>query len=245
MSRSPAQLLATALASDPGRPFVTFYDEETGERIELSVTTFANWVAKTANLLVDGLGLGPGDVVWIDLPRHWQAPVWSVAAWCAGLTVALGGDPAEAALAVVGPAGLTAGLAAPEVVALSLRPLGAPFGAGELPAGVLDYAREVAGYGDQFGGAAGGGGAPLLVTSVGDLGPDDVGARAEGRAAAWALAPGGRLLLADPLDQLDEVLGATLVPLTVGGSVVLLRGAAPERIEQLATAERVTARATR
>jgi len=244
MSRSPAQLLAAALASDPGRPFVTFYDEKTGERIELSVTTFANWVAKTANLLVDGLGLAAGDVVCIDLPRHWQAPVWSVAAWYAGLTVALGGDPANAALAVVGPAGLETGLAAPEVVALSLRPLGAPFGAAELPAGVLDYAREVAGYGDRFSGPTNGG-APLLVTAAGDLGPDEVSARAEGRAATWALSTGGRLLLGDPLDPLDEVLGATLVPLVVGGSVVLVRDAGPERLDQLATAELVTARATR
>ena len=244
MSRSPAQLLAAALASDPGRPFVTFYDEETGERIELSVTTFANWVAKTANLLVDGLGLGPGDQVWIDLPRHWQAPVWSVAAWCAGLTVALGGDPADAELAVVGPASLEAGLAAPEVVALSLRPLGAPFGPGELPAGVLDYAREVAGYGDRFNGPVGGD-APLVVTSAGPLGPAESGTQAEGRAGVWALAAGGRLLLADPLDQLDEVLGASLVPLLVGGSGVQVRGAGPSRINELATAERVTARATR
>ena len=46
---------------DPTRPLLTWYDDATGERTELSGATLANWVAKTANLLVDGLGLGPGD----------------------------------------------------------------------------------------------------------------------------------------------------------------------------------------
>ena len=55
-----ATLLATALRDDPARPLLTFHDDATGERTELSVATFANWVAKTANLLADDLGAGPG-----------------------------------------------------------------------------------------------------------------------------------------------------------------------------------------
>ena len=47
--------LAALLRSDPSRPLVTFYDDATGERIELSVTTYANWVAKTAGLAADEL----------------------------------------------------------------------------------------------------------------------------------------------------------------------------------------------
>ncbi|NDU76176.1 TIGR03089 family protein, partial [Actinomadura sp. DSM 109109] len=42
-------------AGDPSRPLVTFYDDAAGERVELSARTFDNWVAKTANFLVDGL----------------------------------------------------------------------------------------------------------------------------------------------------------------------------------------------
>ena len=49
------QVLSGLLAHDPGRPLVTFYDDATGERTELSVTTYANWVAKVASLLVDEL----------------------------------------------------------------------------------------------------------------------------------------------------------------------------------------------
>ena len=44
---TPAGLLADALRADPGRPLITFYDDATGERVELSVATFGNWVAKT------------------------------------------------------------------------------------------------------------------------------------------------------------------------------------------------------
>ena len=50
----PAALAAT-LRTDPGRPLVTFYDDATGERVELSVATYANWVAKTAGLVQDEL----------------------------------------------------------------------------------------------------------------------------------------------------------------------------------------------
>ena len=50
--RTFAELLATELRRNPGRPLLTYYGEATGERVELSVTTYANWVAKVASLLV-------------------------------------------------------------------------------------------------------------------------------------------------------------------------------------------------
>lgn len=77
--RTPADLLRSALAADPGRPLVTFYDDATGERVELSVATFANWVAKTANLLQGDLAAQPGDRVALLLPAHWQTAVWLLA----------------------------------------------------------------------------------------------------------------------------------------------------------------------
>ncbi|MGF7238961.1 MAG: hypothetical protein ACQSGP_29015, partial [Frankia sp.] len=52
-----AAALARRLATDPARPMLTFYDDQTGERTELSATTLDNWVAKTANLLTDSLGV--------------------------------------------------------------------------------------------------------------------------------------------------------------------------------------------
>ena len=61
MADNIARVFADAVAADPTRPLLTWYDDATGERTELSGATLANWVAKTANLLVDGCGLGAGD----------------------------------------------------------------------------------------------------------------------------------------------------------------------------------------
>ena len=73
--------LAELLRADAGRPLVTFYDDATGERVELSVATYANWVAKTASLLVEELDLTRGDRIRLDLPTHWLGPVFLGAAW--------------------------------------------------------------------------------------------------------------------------------------------------------------------
>ena len=71
----------------PGRPFVTYYDVATGERTELSGTTTANWVAKTANLLVDELDAEPTTRVQVALPTHWLRIVCVLATWAVGGTV--------------------------------------------------------------------------------------------------------------------------------------------------------------
>src|SRR5262245_30746401 len=96
-------MLSGLLRSDPGRPLVTFYDDSTGERVELSVATYANWVAKTSSLLVEELDAEPGMVLRVDLPTHWLGPVFLGSAWNVGLSVTWG----EAADVVVcGPDGL-------------------------------------------------------------------------------------------------------------------------------------------
>ena len=71
-----AAVLARLLRGDAGRPLVTFYDHATGERTELSVTTYANWVAKTASLLAEEHDLERGQAIRIDLPTHWLGPVF-------------------------------------------------------------------------------------------------------------------------------------------------------------------------
>ena len=222
-------------SADPGRPFVTFYGDGTGERVELSLTTLDNWVAKTAGLVVDGLGLGPGDRLRLDVPRHWQLPVWALAAWTTGLLLDLDGDPALSQLAVSGPDGLAAAGAAAEVIGLSLRPLGAPFAPGTLPAGVLDYAREVGGYSDHFPGRRLDPAAPVLTCAGTTWSLAEAVAEAARLASGWGLDAGGRLLVSEPLDPVSELLAVTLVPLGLGGSVVLSAVEVP--------AERTTAEA--
>jgi uncharacterized protein (TIGR03089 family) len=135
-------LLARRLAADPGQPLITFYDDATAERTELSVKTFANWVSKTANLYADELMLDPGDPVRIDLPPHWLGPVFLGAAWCCGLEPA-----ADADVAVVGPDGLDSG--ARTTLACSLTPFATRF-LDPLPAGVLDHGVLWPGQSDVF-----------------------------------------------------------------------------------------------
>jgi uncharacterized protein (TIGR03089 family) len=218
---TPSELLRSALARDGGRPFVTYYDDGTGERVELSVTTFDNWVAKSAGLLRDGLEVEPGDRVGLLLPAHWQSLVLASACWAVGACAVLeAADDTE--VAVVAPESLDAAPGARETLALSLRPLGARFAA-PLPAGVLDYAVEVPSYPDRFvaheppdpvGPALEG---RKVVTTHGGL----VG-QAEDRAAQLDAGPRARLLVATD-DLRTALLDALLVPLVVDGSTVLVR----------------------
>lgn len=222
-ARTPADLLRSALAQDPGRPLVTFYDDATGERVELSVATFANWTAKTANLLQDELATEPGDRIALLLPAHWQTAVWLLACSSAGVVADMEGDPAAASLVVTGPGLLDAARACGgERVALSLLPLGARFP--ERPEGFLDYAAEVPGQGDQFMPYTPVGPArPFLLPPGGQavLTGGEAVERALADAESLGLGPGSRVLSLRPYDSWDGLSAGLLAPLAVGGSVVL------------------------
>jgi uncharacterized protein (TIGR03089 family) len=247
MSETPADLLRTEVRRDGARPFLTFYDDATGERVELSTITFDNWVAKTAGYLTDGLGAESGERVALRLPAHWQALAWAAACWSVGTCVVLPGDDGDSSradgvqVAVVGPDETqTAAGSAPEVVALALRPLGGRFST-PLPSGVTDYAVEVPGYPDRF----------LPISPPDDAEPalDQAGIvhtlgglvdRARQRAEQLGAGPGDRLLVAT--DHLGTaLLDALLVPLVVGGSAVLVRHENPAGRAARVDAERVTA----
>ena len=149
--RTFPDLLDPRLRSDPGQPLVTAYDDTTGERTELSVTTYANWVSKTANLFTEELDLEPGDTVLLDLPSHWLVPVFLGAAWTAGLTVTTDGSSA-CELVVCGPASTARHAASGEhdrVLACSLRPFAIRF-AEALPPDVVDYGLAWPGQSDVF-----------------------------------------------------------------------------------------------
>lgn len=238
------RLLQGALARDGARPFVTFYDEHSGERTELSVATTANWVAKTANMLQDSLDAESGSVVRIDLPLHWETLVWLLACWSVGCSVATDVS-SDADIAVLGPElrGADHASAGPDiVVALSLRPLGARF-ADPLPAGVVDYNAEVLGHGDHFGAWSEPTGDTVALSSLEVQvsqrslidGTDQIIKEAD-------IAPGARILVTASDSQLDALVAA----LVVGGSVVLVTDSdgtpvKPERLRTLADAEHVTA----
>lgn len=235
----PAALLARLVASDPGRPRVTVYDDTDGptrgERVELSARVLANWVAKAANLLQDELGAGPGTTVRLDLPPHWRTLYWAFAAWTVGACVEL--PPGRG-----GPAGLAAAAdvvvtddvdragdgQAAVLVTLAALARGA---AQPVPAGAVDEARELATHGD-------------VVEPYDEPAPDALALRtAEGDLAYAALVPttgvGGRVHTATAdtaafLRLALEVWGAD-------GSLVLTRGTpAPGVLAARRTSEGVT-----
>ena len=122
-------------------------------RVELSGATTANWVAKSANLLVDGYG--SPDRVGLLLPLHWQTVALLLAGVASGATVVVADDAAaldgcEVAFVQAdhAPAALAAGV--DEVLALSCTPFGTRLA--QVPAGAGDYAAEVPTYADHWGG---------------------------------------------------------------------------------------------
>ncbi|MFC4498368.1 MULTISPECIES: TIGR03089 family protein [Streptomyces] len=244
--RTPADLLRSALAADPARPLVTFYDDATGERVELSVATFANWVAKTSNLLQDGMSAEPGERVALLLPAHWQTAVWLVACSSVGVVADMGGDPSRADHVVAGPGSFEAGLACGgERYALSLAPLGRRF-VPSPPAGYADYAVEVPTYGDRFVPyAAVDAEAPALVVAGAEFSGAEVAERARGDAAGLGLTgPGARLLSGLSYDTWEGLSAGLYGPLASGGSVVLCRnleGVGEETLAKRVESERVTA----
>ncbi|WP_345982278.1 TIGR03089 family protein [Streptomyces sp. DSS69] len=241
--RTAADLLRSALAADPARPLVTFYDDATGERVELSVATFANWVAKTANLLQSDLAAEPGDRLALLLPAHWQSAVWLLACSSAGVVADVQGDPAAADLVVSGPDTLERARACRgERVALALRPLGGRFP--QPPAGFADYAVEVPSQGDRFTPYAPvDPEAPALTVDGVELSGTQLVSKAREDAEALGLAPGSRLLTGHTYDTWEGLSTGLFAPLASGGSVVLCRHLGELGAEGLAKrveSERVT-----
>ncbi|PXX05712.1 uncharacterized protein (TIGR03089 family) [Mycolicibacterium moriokaense] len=141
------------MAADPVGPRITYYDDASCERIELSTVTLANWAAKTGNLLRDELGAGPATRVAVLLPAHWQTAAVLFGIWWIGAEVVLDGERQREGADI----GLCTAdrlseaddaVGAGEIAVLSLDPFGKP--AADLPVGVTDYATSVRVHGDQI-----------------------------------------------------------------------------------------------
>ncbi len=235
---APDALLAAALVRDPAGPLLTFYDDATGERTELSSTSLVNWVAKTANLLRDDVGAVPGDRVAVLLPAHWQAAAVLLGAWSAAAVV--GVEPAGTAAAFAAPDRVAAAAGAGEVFAHSLAPLGRGFADGP-PAGTRDYAAEVRTQGDRWAGPPVADDAPALETADGTVAAGDLVEIALRRAAELGLLVGDRVLSTAPWSGPTGWVDGLLVPLAAGASVVLVANPDPTTLPAKVLAERVTA----
>jgi len=217
-------LVRALVASDPGRPRVTWYGAD-GERVELSGHVLENWVAKTANLLVEECDAGPGTTVTLDLPPHWRTVVWALATWSVGADLSgpvlgLGSVGPDSSADVVVTADPVSAPDGGQVVAVTLAALARRFeGEGTFD---VDDAAEVSTFADSFDPAG-----PL------DQGEMLDAARETARSAGW---PAAVRLLVRP--GTFELVGTVLAPLVVDGSVVLTLGEPGERVR---ADERVTA----
>ncbi|OMC40189.1 TIGR03089 family protein [Mycobacterium sp. GA-1841] len=216
MSTVSAAVLDPLLAADPAGPRITFYDDATGERIELSTVTMANWAAKTANLLRDEMGAGPGTRVAVLLPAHWQTAAVLFGIWWIGSEVVLGGGSDTAAdVALCTRDRLDEAdeaVSGGEVAVLSLDPFGKP--AEDLPIGVTDYATAVRVHGDQIVPERSPGPA-LAGRSVAE-----VLEAAQSAAAAAGFTSSDRVLSSASWDTPDELIANLLAVFAVGASLV-------------------------
>jgi uncharacterized protein (TIGR03089 family) len=251
---------------EPGRPFVTHYGPG-GSRTELSAATCVNAVAKAAGLLRDELGVAPGALVSVDLPRHWQLPVWVLAVLTVGARCGRA-LPEVVDVRVVGPQRLGAAAAgedlrADEVLASSCDAFGMPVPGG-VPAGVLDVGLAARVHPDVFAPEPAAAAAaalalpdrvsaellapPLLAPEL--LAPALLAGRDPAPWVSWPalldgrarLAPlvGARLWVDDALADLLLPWAAAVLPLLVSGSVVLAAGLAEDDAVRARAVEGIT-----
>ncbi|MGW6281914.1 TIGR03089 family protein [Kribbella sp. NPDC055071] len=220
MSRVLPELFAAAVRRDGGAPFLTYYDDTSGERIELSAVTTANWVAKTANLLVDEYDLESGETVAIGLPPHWLGVVWALSTWSVGASLTSG----VGTLAITGPDFTIRG--SRETVASALLPLGGRFRE-PVPEGIQDYGAEVYNHPDVF--------VPFdppspTTPAYDELTHDDLIRTAEPVT--------DRILVTRDLVSRDG-LGLLVGVISGGGSIVLCRNLDPAKLERRVADEKV------
>lgn len=240
-------------------PFISFYDDRSGERTELSYATFDNWVAKTANLLAEEFEVGRATRVAVALGTHWTAVVVAFAAWRVGACVApipidQPGVPAflDELLSVVRPDVVVAG----EEVAVDLAhpapvvAVGGGFGGRltiDVP-GALPYAEQVLAFGDDFDDPEVALADPALLVVPPWSGRTAAIVLDQGSLLAGALALidwGGlgtqdRLLSTAPLGPVDELVLGLLAPFLCGGASVLVRNLDPGSFARKIRDERVT-----
>lgn len=236
MSTVSAAVLDPLLAADPAGPRITYYDDATGERIELSTVTMANWAAKTANLLRDEMGAGPGTRVAVLLPAHWQTAAVLFGIWWIGSEVLLGGGSDNSAdLALCTRERLDEAdeaVAGGEVAVLSLDPFGKP--AADLPIGVTDYATAVRVHGDQI--------VPERVPGPALAGQSvaEVLESARNAAAAQGFTGSDRVLSTASWNNPDELITNLLAVFAVGASLVQVANPDAGAQDRRRTTEKVT-----
>ncbi|HUH06396.1 MAG TPA: TIGR03089 family protein [Egibacteraceae bacterium] len=265
---SLADLSAAVLRRRGHAPFLTFYDDSSGERTEFSYATFDNWVAKTANFLVEEFDVGAGHRVVAATGTHWTTAVIAFACWRAGACLApvpsaatdqlasAAGDPTaaavfveESALPAFHQASAAAGTLGAAVVAV-----GAGLGARLTTDGgdVLSFGEEVPAFADHFDAVVVPRDAAALAAGAVEPAPAAESPAAAAQSLTMAellgataatrtgLASSDRLLAAGPLHTVEGLILGCLAPFAAGASVVLVRNLDAGTLERKLRDERVT-----
>lgn len=251
-ARNLSALLSRRLAEQGHAPFLTFYDDGTGERTELSYATFENWVAKTANLLVEELDVTRGTRVATVLGNHWTTVVVTFACWKVGACVVPceADAPVAEARAVVEGSGcvtafvredlvpeldtLTRDTELARLVVIGQGPgarLTTDIDAVDVGAEMFGYAEEVLAFADDYDDPAVSLDDDALLATPPRAAQGPAAVRltqgnllaAADALCAWGLGSGDRILCAQPVQLVDGLALAHLAPLHAGGSTVLTR----------------------
>ena len=228
------ELLQHLLSADAAAPRLSVYNEADGTRMDFSAQTLDNWASKIANMLLEELDLEPGGEarIRIDLPVSWQAAVIALGALAAGVDFDItdgtprSGDAAANTPAVVftSPESFAAGgVPGADTVLVTQDPFGRGVveSGGELPLGTIDFGPTVRFYGDQFYGR---------TTPLPQLFPTDFEAER---------------VLSQGWQDFASFQRAVLEPLAAGGSAVVVSGlCSADRLEEIASHEKVTVRAS-
>ncbi|MFG1608632.1 TIGR03089 family protein [Actinoplanes sp. NPDC049265] len=236
MTETILAAFSDAVRRDAAAPLITYYDDRSGERVELSGATLDNWLSKTANLLVDGVGLGQGDTIAVMLPPHWQGAAIVLGAFAAGVSVDLGPEPQPVEAIFTSPslAPRAEGWPTSERYVTGLLPFALALPTP--PPGFVDYPTEVRTHGDHF--------RPIQPVTPNDaalagpteLSHGDLVEAAADRARELGISTGDRVLVdaaahPDPLDWL-------FAPLQRQATVVLCTNLDPAGVDHRMATEK-------
>lgn len=228
-------LLADATRRLGHAPLLTYYDDTTGERTELSYATFDNWVSKTANFFVEEFDAAPATRMALGAAESWLGAVAVVAAWRIGAVVVAGHDDrADIVVAAEADADTWADVdwvrSHPRLVVV-----GSGFGGRvtvDLPG--LSLGEEALAFADDYDDP------DVTAAAVAvDLDSRMTHGEVIDVAAANAVA-GVRLLSAARLDTVQAVIDTLALPLVAGGSVVWCPRSAGSELSSRATTEQAT-----
>lgn len=226
---------------------ITYIDDSTGERTDLTAADLGSWVAATAALLSGECGLGRGSRAGVLLPPHWQTAAVLLGAWAAGIVVSFRAwstaglsDEVDADLDVTFVERRRVGSWLEDVPSarfqfvLGLAPGGRK--SPDVPSGYRDFpaaARAHLGAPPPPAGVAVGEVATVDGTTFGEY-----GVAAATLAAARGITTGDRVLV--DVTSCEEPMIWLMAPLTVGASIVLCANLDPGRLADRITSEGIT-----